>query len=137
MIKRALFFLVLLPVLLWSESSDTILYREILEGLFPQKKTIKIYIDDVKKAKILKETGLPIKLVPYPQEADLLMISEKIGIPADKPIFAGTYRILVIYPNRAIGGFYWKKGRPTLIFSEKSLHRYHFKLPKKFEKYME
>lgn len=132
-----LIVILLLPILVWGIASDAMLYREILEGLFPHKKIIKVYVDDKNKAKVLQETGLFVQLVPHPDEADLLILSEKRRIDTNKPIFAGTYRIMTLYPKRSIGGFYWKKGRPTLIFIQSSLHRFHFRLPKKFEKYVE
>ena len=137
MTRRVFLLFILVTTLLWGGSSDVQLYKEILRGLFPDKETVKIFVDDAEKAKILHEIGSSIELVPRPEEADLLMLSHRTKIETKKPIFAGTYRIITAYPETVIGGFYWKKGRPTLIFYRTALQKFGLSLPEKFEKYME
>ncbi len=126
-----------IPMMLWSQSSSIPIYKSILHGLFPSKKIIRIYIDDADKKEIIQETGLPVELIANPDQADLLMLFNTVEIGVDKPVFAGTYRILKAYPTRAIGGFYWKKGRPTLIFYRHILDRHRLLLPDSLKKYME
>ncbi|BAF69420.1 conserved hypothetical protein [Nitratiruptor sp. SB155-2] len=112
------------------------IYTTILKALFPKDSIIRIWTDDPTKEDLLKLLPLNIKLT-HKSNADILILYHTPNIKTDKMIFVGSYNLLKIYKEQAIGGFYWQKGRPNLIFIKPNLQKYHLILPKELQKYEE
>jgi len=102
---------------------ETKIYKMILADLFPDKHTIAVWADDAEHKHILEATKM-VKLVEDPKEAELLFVSHNADMQIHKPKFVSSYRLLKHYKQDAIGGFYWQKGRPNLIFLDKNLKKY-------------
>ena len=112
------------------------IYTIILSVIFPKHQQIKIWSDDKKNERLFKSLPLNIKIVKNKNQADILFIFHTFGIKTKKRVFVGRYSLLKEYKNQAIGGFYWQKGRPNLIFLHKNVKFFHIKLPidlKEFE----
>ena len=103
--------------------------------MFQEKSNIKVWSNSQKCQTVLTDTSFIF--VKTPQEADILIVTHYEKILVDKPIFVRKYHLLQKYKKRAIGGFYWQKGRPNIIFVKKSLDKFDIILPDKFQKYIE
>jgi len=113
------------------------IYTIILSVIFPQQQKIKIWSDDKKSKKLFQNLPLNIKLVRNKNQADILFIFHTFGIKTNKKVFVGRYRLLKEYKNQAIGGFYWQKGRPNLIFLHKNIDFFNIKLPSDMKEFEE
>ena len=131
-------FLILLHLSLLNASSVAVerdIYHAVFHALFPDAQSIYIWTDDPKKADIFKSLS-HIEIVTNPKHANLAVVYKTEDLPPNLIKFVGDYHLLKHYKN-AIGGFYWQKGRPNLIFLKSSLQEYRLKLPPKFQKYVE
>jgi len=113
------------------------IYAHIIHVLYPQKTTVvKVWTDDPSKVKILQ--NIPqLKIVKNPQEADFLLVDKAKNLQSKGLIFTTDYHTLESYKDRAIGGFYWQKGRPNILFLRQNLKKYHIKLPEDMQEYIE
>ena len=120
-----------------SFSIEKQIYTHIIDALYPQKATIvKVWTDDTSKLKILQ--SIPqVKIVKKPQEADFLVVHKEKNLQSKGLIFTTDYHTLEVYKERAIGGFYWQKGRPNILFLRQNLKKYHIKLPEDMQEYVE
>ena len=105
------------------------IFTAVLSSIFPNKSKINIWSDNKLNRKILNGLPLDIRIVENKEDADLLLINHTYGIKTNKMIFVGKYSLLKEYKKHAIGGFYWQKGRPNLIFIHKNLLLNHINLP--------
>lgn len=112
------------------------IYKTLLHNLFPKKQTIKVWSDCSKKKKIFSQLH-HIKIVDNSNDADILIVQNQKNLPKDKIIFATNYLILEHYKKEAIGGFYWKKGRPNILFLKSNLSRHNIHLPVSFNDFIE
>ncbi|BCD59642.1 MULTISPECIES: hypothetical protein [unclassified Nitratiruptor] len=135
--KITLIFLLICSVSASIFQIEQKIYSTVLHALFPHKYIIKIWTDDEKKKSLFHTLPLNVRLVEEPNEADILFVYHKPDIKTEKMIFAGSYHLLKIYRKQAIGGFYWQKGRPNLIFLKNNIHKYKIELPKELQKYLE
>ena len=71
------------------------------------------------------------------KKADLILLKRVTKVDKNKPIFVLKYYLLRKYKDQAIGGFYWQKGRPNIIFIKENLKKFHIRLPYKFHNYIE
>ena len=133
--------LILLLVLSYSLFASNLdiekkIYRAIIYSIFPNKQTISIWSDDIRKNNFLSSLH-KIRIVKEPSSADMLIIEKPLKTLPDKILFITSYPILEKYKNKAIGGFYWQKGRPNIIFLDKNLKRFDIKLPDSMQEYIE
>lgn len=101
------------------------------------KDKINIYVDDPTLSKN-KNKNIKLSFVEY-KNADIVFTSDvNIVKSLDNKaiVFATTYYAYAHLPH-AVGAFFWQKGRPNIIFSEKRLKELSIKLPNKFDKYIE
>jgi len=112
------------------------IYKTIIYSLFPHKEIIKVWSDDKRKKSFLISIQ-NITIVKNPKNADILIINKPLKHIPNKIIFITNYPILKKYKDIAIGGFYWQKGRPNIIFLEKNLKRFHLNLPQSMQEYIE
>lgn len=135
--KLLLFFTITVNLVASTLQIEQKIYTVVLKALFPSQSKITIWTDNKKKKKVFQNLPLKIKITDEKQKADILIVYYTSNLKTKKLIFAGTYRILKIYKNQAIGGFYWQKGRPNLIFIRKNLLQYKLILPKELHEYEE
>jgi len=136
---RSLFLLFIFISSLSASSLQTErkIYQTILNALFPQKKTVYIWLDD-KSRKSMFENIYGIKVVEYQIDADILIIKKTYNINAsNKIVFADGYLVYKQHKHNIIGGFYWQKGRPNLVFIKDNLRKEGIKLPKGLQEYIE
>jgi len=55
----------------------------------------------------------------------------------DIPIFVEKYYLLKKFPDKIIGGFFWRKGRPNIIFFRQNLYKFGLHPTKELEPYIE
>jgi len=135
--KKILLFL-LLPLLLYagSQELEVKIYTKIASFLFPKRTVIYVWSDAPKTYKIL--SAIPrVIVVQNEDKADILFVTHDTTLQTKKMKFVTSYRLLKIYKESAIGGFYWQKGRPNLLFLRKNLQKHHCILPQGMQKYSE
>ncbi|WP_457597456.1 hypothetical protein [Hydrogenimonas sp.] len=52
-------------------------------------------------------------------------------------LFTLSYREYLRHRDRAVGAFFWQKGRPNIILNGELLERLGVEIPRKYEKYVE
>ena len=112
------------------------IYKTLLNNIFSKNQLIKVWSDSVEKKKILSHLH-KIKIVDNINDADILIVENQKNLPPNKIIFATNYLILKNYKKEAIGGFYWKKGRPNILFLKSNLVHHHIHLPASFNDFIE
>ena len=113
------------------------IYDAILSALFPKKSTIVIWTDNHERDTVLYKLH-NIRITYVMENADLLLIGSKnTHLHNSMMKFVTSYKLLKRYEKSAIGGFYWKKGRPNIIFLQKNLQKYNIKLPSSLSEYIE
>ena len=135
---KKILLLLLIPFSLFAYDTqyELKIYATLLHNFFPTKQSIKVWIDDTQKEEML--LSLPIvKTVKNIKNADILIVKKDRKLPKKKLIFAINYLIFKYYKKNAIGGFYWKKGRPNILFLRQNLSKHHIRLPAKFDEFVE
>ena len=138
-VLKKILLLLLLSVTLFAQNPHNVeekIYALIIHTLYPNKTYIKVFSDTPHYKEILQHIS-NIKLVSSPQDADFLVLENQLHTPSKGVIFATSYHLLRDYKKDAIGGFYWQKGRPNILFLRKNLQKYHISLPASMQKYVE
>ncbi|WP_457599212.1 hypothetical protein [Hydrogenimonas sp.] len=113
------------------------IYKTILNAIFPDKTVIRVWLDNPNKREIFEKIDR-VKVVKNHKDADILILYKSFDIPTDdKIVFADGYLVFEHYKNRLVGGFYWQKGRPNLVFIKKNLKSHDIKLPASLREYIE
>ncbi len=136
--KYLLLLLLIVGTLLGSQNKYELkIYNTILHALFPNKQTVAIWSDNRQKLSYLSQLSF-VTLTQQKNKADFLLITKDSNISANNALlFTTSYRLLQYYKDKAIGGFYWKKGRPNIIFIKHNIHKHNIHLPKPLHKYCE
>ena len=135
---KIIFLLLTLSGLLFSANFNTErrIYQHILHALYPNEKSIEVWSDDQKKRDMLQ--SIPnVKLVQRPEQADFVLLHQKKNITTKGVIFVTDYHLLKYYDKDAIGGFYWQKGRPNILFLRPNLQKHNISLPEDMQEYVE
>jgi len=135
---KKLIFSLLLTVIVLSASKIEIerkIYTTLFQAIFTEVKHVKIWSDEPSKVEIFKKIKI-LSIVQDKKEADILMIFHTHDIVDKKIKFVGTYELLKDYQKDAIGGFFWQKGRPNILFLQENLEKYHIDLSNKFQNYI-
>jgi len=112
------------------------IYASVLKALYGKDKTVLVWTDDQEKRLVFYHIA-NVKIVKDPQNADILFVYHNMDINTDKPIFVGSYRLLKHYKDKAIGGFYWQKGRPNLLFLGPNLQKLGMHVDKTLKQYID
>lgn len=115
----------------FSTSSESKIIGLIFHSLF-NSKTILIYTNSKEKKEIITEAGF--LYTDSCKEATIAYLSDYSKECKNKPFFTDNYNSFKENPN-AIGAFYWKKGRPNILFLEPRLKSFNLKLPYELKKY--
>jgi len=100
------------------------------------KKSASVYL--YKNIESVSQYPDKLQIVQDCSSADLVLLSTVKNIPKDcdsKVLFGTRYSHLK--NKNVIGAFFWQKGRPNILFYKKRLKKYHIKLDKSFDKYIE
>ncbi|WP_297890115.1 hypothetical protein [Sulfurihydrogenibium sp.] len=108
------------------------LLEKVLSDMFDSSKVF-VCLYDTNKAQTIKKYSDKI-IITDCQNAQIFLTDKHIP-ENSKPVFALNDEILKTLKN-AIGGLYWKKGRPQLIFLEDRLDKFNIKLPPEYKGFM-
>ncbi|BBG66188.1 hypothetical protein NNO_1485 [Hydrogenimonas sp.] len=136
--KKLLLILISALILAASGTDKEIhIYSTILNAIFPNKKVIYVWLDNPAKRKIFQKIK-GVRVVKNHNKADILILYKSFDVPTDdKIIFADGYLVFEHFKNRLVGGFYWQKGRPNLVFIKKNLKDHNISLPANLKDYIE
>jgi len=137
-LKKIIFLLLLTPLVLFSSDLKTEqkIYKLIIHSLLPDKKDIKVWSDTSSKEDLLK--GIEdIIYVTSPSEADFVLLSKDKKIDKDIIKFVTNIQLLEDHQNSVVGGFFWQKGRPNILFLRQNLKKHDITLPESMQSYIE
>ncbi|WP_434637473.1 hypothetical protein MLC35_01545 [Sulfurimonas sp. NW7] len=136
--KYLLLFLFLTELLSASQIEYELkIYQTIFQALFPGKNVVYVWSDSQTTNRIFTKTK-DIQLVTAPAQADILLLGTGENASNLNGLkFATNYKTFKKYKKSLIGGFYWQKGRPNIIFIKRNLEKYHITLPKSMSEYIE
>ena len=117
-----------------SDEVENEIYENIITNLFPKKK-VKVWTDNSKISYVFGKYSKKLVVVDK-NNADIYILSYKEDIPNNKIVLTTNYKLLKEIKN-SIGAFYWKKGRPNIVFIEDRLKRKHILLPSKYNDFIE
>lgn len=137
-LKKLLFIFLLLTSLLFGSDLKTEqrIYNLIIHTLLPNKEDIKVWGDSLHNKELLN-TIPNVRFASSPQDADFLLVSKK---PLQDPqgiIFVTDFNLLQKMKKSAVGGFFWQKGRPNILFLRKNLQKKSIQLPESMQDYIE
>lgn len=116
------------------------IYTQILSALLPKRRSIKIWAQNPRTLLALQNIPF-VHIVSKPQKADVLIIykDDRILSPqiCNKIVLSESYRLIKQEKECILGGFFWHKGRPNIIFLEQNLYKHHIRLPKEMEQFIE
>ena len=120
-----LFLLIILTVDISASDShwEALILKKMLNSM-SKKSEITVYTHDMHLEDIAV-AGEKISMVNKCEKADFVLSDIDIQKSCKKPIIVFNYEKYLKIP-RAVGVFFWQKGRPTIRFSKKRLE--HFKL---------
>ena len=136
--KKIFILLLLLSTILFASSSavEAKIYNSIFSAFFPYKNIVRVWVDKESKRDILQRIA-NVRLVSSMGDADICLIMKSKDIKTNKLIFVGSYSLLKHYKESTLGGFFWQKGRPNILFLKENLEKFNVKLPSRFSKYIE
>ncbi|MEA1919919.1 MAG: hypothetical protein U9N52_08780 [Campylobacterota bacterium] len=83
--------------------------------------------------------ALSVKKINDCDSADIVILSTWKKLPKsclNKPLFTTRYRIFT-NKKKVFGAFFWQKGRPNIIFSQKRLNEQNISLSSEFDRFIE
>lgn len=95
----------------------------------------KVFTDDIELQKSLRESGYTI--VNNSKNADFIILKNKHKLSnTQAKVFVLKYELLNEIPQ-SFGAFFWKKGRPNIVFIAPRVKKEHIKLSKDLQDYEE
>jgi len=137
-LKKFLFALLLITTTLFASNLQTEekIYALIIHTLLPDNQKIKVWGDTPHNKEILQNIT-DLQLVESPKDANFLLLDNNSSIETNALIFVTNYKILEKMQKSAIGGFFWQKGRPNILFLRKNLQKKNIQLPKSMQDFVE
>jgi len=133
-LKKYLFLFFILTFSLFANIQEAQILQYIIKNI-NQNSFQKIWSDDEKIKHSFQELGYDV--VKNATNADLLIIKKKL--PSSKikgKIFVLKYNLLNTIP-KSFGAFFWKKGRPNIVFITPRVKKEHLRLSKELQEYEE
>ena len=113
------------------------IYDVIVHAVFPHHdKPIHLWSDSDKLKNELKALS-DVVVVDKVDQADIAIITQKLPKHCHCLPFVTSYRLLKKYKDRVIGGFFWQKGRPNILFLQGNLQKEGVKLPQSMQQFVE
>lgn len=135
---RHLLTLLLLTTLLFASDIKTEqkIYGVIIHALLPDKDEIKVWSDTASKEALLASLQ-GVKSVASPKDADFVLLSKQKNISTDGIKFVTNFQLLESEQKSVVGGFFWQKGRPNILFLRDNLKKHNIELPLSMQEYVE
>ncbi len=132
-----LIFILFTVLLNASNDVSTKIVATLLEQLAGNKYTV--WLDTQTKKNVITINEKHLHTRKHCKDASILLLYSNTSIDnkcKNKIIFVLDYALLHKYRN-AVGAFYWKKGRPNIVFIRPRLEKHKIKLNKSYDKYIE
>ena len=139
--KKIVLIFVILNSLLNASDSSINLKMQILESIYgciKSKESMKIWSDDKQIMDYFKSTH-KFEVVSQYKDANFIIlekIQDFIKDNSKKHIFVLNYCLLEKIPS-SFGAFFWKKGRPNIVFIKPRLQKQNLHLSHKLSRYVE
>jgi len=132
-------FVVIFVTSLLNASNDisTKIVVTLLKELAGNEYRVWVDTEIEKELIIINQKGL--NTIEHCEDASILLLYRNEPISnkcKNKILFVLDYSLLDKYTN-AVGAFYWKKGRPNIVFIRSRLEHNKIKLSKSYDKYIE
>jgi hypothetical protein len=136
-LKKFILILLLGSILFSSDiKTEEKIYALIIHTLLPNKTVIKVWCDQDKEKRLLRL--IPnIKFISNAQDADFLLLSHSQKIKTKGIKFVTNFNLLEEGKKSVVGGFFWQKGRPNILFLRKNLQKHNISLPDSMQEYVE
>jgi len=134
-LKKYLFVLLFLTFSLFADTNLEIkILHHIVENI--NNNTLhKVWSDDAMIRTSFQKLGYGD--VKDAKDADLLILKHSLSLKGIKAkVFVLNYNLLNEMPQ-SFGAFFWKKGRPNIVFIAPRVKREHLKLSKELQEYEE
>ena len=102
-----------------------VIIEQMLDGIAKNGIT-KVYTEDKNLKKLIENLG-KIDLVDNCNDATCVLASLPKNEKCKKPEIVFNYQNYKANKN-AVGVFFWQKGRPTILFSQKRLKKFNIKI---------
>jgi len=138
---KFIIFILLTTSFLFASSSGDNIKLKILQNIcmgIKSSKNMKVWSDE----EVVKDSFLSFnkfEVVSDFKEADLIIIKNNFASLdkyKNKHIFVLDYNLLSKIPN-SFGAFFWKKGRPNIVFIKSRLDEQKLQLASELEPYIE
>lgn len=136
---KILFVMIFLTISLFSTEVDvrTKIIDKISKALV-KKELITIMVTDKKNKEIIQNSKCLVNSTKC-ENVDIIIVSNIKNLPLCSDnvlVFATNYLTFKSLP-KAIGAFFYQKGRPNIIFRKNNLKKYGITLDKEFDRYIE
>lgn len=140
MIRPILSVLLLVTFSFASEKeSATKIVKAIVSTIDTDKKTLSVWIDNADQGVYKSlDTGI-LNIAKSCEDSEVLIVKKKLHLEEkclQKPILVLDYDLLSVYDS-SVSAFFWKKGRPNIVFIKSRLEKFDIKLPPSYEIYLE
>jgi len=136
-LKKIIFLLLIATVLFSSDlKTEQKIYKLIIHALLPNKKDIKVWSDTKSKENLLRGID-DIVYVSSPTKANFVLLSKDKKTNKDVIKFVTNIQLLEAQQNNVVGGFFWQKGRPNILFLRRNLKEHNITLPESMQEYIE
>lgn len=139
--KKIIFLLSIFVTLLSASNSNSELRLKILKNIISgieNSKPMRLWSDD-KEIMDAFSLSKNFVVVDRYEDAKMIILSKKSNLPnkvRSKHIFVLDYDLLYQIPE-SIGAFFWKKGRPNIVFIKPRLEEHSLKLSANLKPYLE
>lgn len=135
---KKIFLILVASFLLFASQIDTErkIYDTIFHIVLPHKRPIHVWSDSEAMENMLRSLD-DVVVVKKIDQADIAIITKESVKDCRCLLFVTSYRLLKRYKEKAIGGFFWQKGRPNLLFLRKNLQKEGIELPESMQQFVE
>ena len=134
--KKLFLFLVIHTVMFANMNYELKLYEKVLVSIFKKQK-LNVYVSN--NIRVLLKNSDKFNIVNICDKSVDLLIGDKfIGLAYEcknKPLFSTSHKSFKNDKN-SFGAFYWRKGRPQIIFNQDVLDNYKLVLPDSLKRYV-
>ena len=139
--KFFIFYFLFFTSLLFANDPSDKLRVEIIKNIvlgIKNSEPMSVWSDDGKIMKALRSSD-EFKVVDNCRDAGLIILNDKSSLPKNinqKHIFVLKYSLLHKIPD-SFGAFFWKKGRPNIVFIKPRVQKQSLKLSTNLKPYIE
>lgn len=137
MIKLLLPLLLALNLYAFDVQMASKIFDKLFGALIPKNDiAVYVYTKDEEYTEVI-ELAKNLSLVEDLEYADITLVNNERNIPLSTklPLFTTNLELYKKAPN-AVGIFYWKHGRPKIVFSKEKLQKFQINLAPQWAKYI-